>query len=139
MPEMTPDPVLEKLARFAPAQSQIDAAELLFRAGRESARTPRVWKVSVLGLLLANAVTVGFLLPRDPPRPLEVIAIPVAVPVMLPTPVPQHADRPYSPDPNSVAAISRAFDPDSPPPPAGFAAPNHPDPILSVRLKGIID
>jgi hypothetical protein len=51
---MTPDPVLDKLARFTPSSSAVNNAALLFAAGRASARTPWAWKVAVAGLLLAN-------------------------------------------------------------------------------------
>ena len=49
---MNPDPVA-KLAQFTPAPSA-DAAELLFAAGRASARTHWGWKVAVAALVASN-------------------------------------------------------------------------------------
>ena len=53
-PGMTPDPMLDKLARFTPSAAAVDQAALLFAVGRASARTPWGWKIVAAGLLLAN-------------------------------------------------------------------------------------
>jgi hypothetical protein len=135
---MTPDPVLDMLARLTPNGSRLDPAEVLVRAGRASARTPWGWKLAVAGLLLANAVTVALLLPRrDPSRPPDATPSPVVTPAASsPPPVPE---SPPSPEPNSIAALAHSFDPDRPPPPAGFAAPDRPAAILTVSSRDVTD
>jgi hypothetical protein len=133
---MTPDPRLDWLTRLQPNGSILDPADVLFHAGRASARTPRAWKVAVAGLLMANLVMVGLLLARrDPPRPLEAAA-PVAVPTPAPAPP---ADTLPSSDPDSVYSLARSFDPDAPPPPAGFVAPDRPVAPTTVGSLGVTD
>jgi hypothetical protein len=109
---MTPDPVLDKLARFTPDGSPVDPAAILFRAGRASARTHWGWKVAVAGLLLANLGTVGFfaLRPEKPHQPPEPMPVPVAVPVVVPSPEPQPSPE-VSPSPWSLGALLRTADP----------------------------
>lgn len=134
---MTPDPVLDKLARFTPDGSQIDPAELLFRAGRASARTHWGWKAVVAGLLLANLGTAGFLVLRSEKSPLppEPAPVQLVVPAAVPSPEPPPPEAPASPDPDSLGSLARVFDPDSPPPPAGFVPPDHPAEVLTVGSR----
>jgi hypothetical protein len=67
MPDLTPDPTLGRLAGFTPAAA-LDPAEMLFAAGRASARTPWGWKAAVAGLLALNVATAAALLrPGHPP------------------------------------------------------------------------
>jgi len=109
---MTPDPVLDKLARFTPDGSQLDPAELLFRAGRASARTHWGWKAAVAGLLLANLGTVGFFMSR-PGKPAPSpgpVPVPVVVPVVAPRPDPPPSPD-VSPSPWSLGALLRTTDP----------------------------
>ncbi len=131
MPEMTPDLVLAKLARFTPAI--VDPAELLFAAGRASARTPWVWKAAVAGSLLANAVCVGLLLFRSPESPQvtpsEPPAVPAVVPTVEPTPV---VPASSTPDPWSYQAIHAAGDPDQLPKPVSQFEISHTGKPLSV-------
>ncbi len=54
---MNVDPDLGKLARFTPAPAGIDRDELLFRAGKASARVGRGWKAAVLVLLVTQCFT----------------------------------------------------------------------------------
>jgi hypothetical protein len=56
---MTPDPVATVLAGFTLRESSLDPADVLFHAGRASARTPWGWKVSVTGLVLVIAALLG--------------------------------------------------------------------------------
>ena len=63
---MTPDPVFDKLARFTPSVSSLDAAEVLFRAGQASARTPWCWKIAVVGSVLVIAALLGERLVNNP-------------------------------------------------------------------------
>jgi hypothetical protein len=136
MPEMTPDHRLDWLARLTPNGALLDPADVLFNAGRASARTPRAWKLGVAGLLLANAVTAGLLLSRrDPP---EAASAPVSVPASAPAPTPP-PDSPAQPDPNSLSALVRSLDLDAPPPPAGFVAPDRPAAPLTVGSLGVTD
>ena len=117
MSEMTPDPVLDRLAGFSPDSSGIDPAEVLFRAGRATARTPRVWKIAVVGLVMTNVVTLGLFIAQGPtpgPTP-EVVPTPVVPPVVVPQPerLPQS-----SPTPWSYGAMMGVTDLDQVPPPA---------------------
>jgi hypothetical protein len=134
---MTPDPAIDWLAGLTPNASGLDPAEVLVRAGRASARTPRGWKLAVAGLLLANVATLVILLPHRGP-PSEVAPAPVATPVPAPAPAPPPESPPGS-DANSVAALARSFDPDAPPPPAGFVAPDRPADTLTVGSHGVTD
>ncbi len=89
MSEVNPDPVA-KLAKFTPAAP--DAAELLFAAGRASARTHWGWKAAVAGLLASN-LALGVLLVfsrRDVPSVPE----PVPAPVVQPQPEPPSTTPP---------------------------------------------
>jgi hypothetical protein len=136
---MTPDPRLDWLTRLTPNGALLDPADVLFHAGRASARTPRAWKLAVAGLLLANAVTVGLLLAhRDPPRSPEAASAPVAVPTSVPAPVPP-SDGPTWDEPNSISTLARSLDLDAPPPPAGFVAPDRPAAPLTVGSLGVTD
>ena len=80
---MTPDPVFDKLARFTPDSGGLDPAEVLFQAGRSSARTPIVWKLAVAVLLVSNTV---FFLNRS--KPAEIVLVPVPVVESPAPPVP---------------------------------------------------
>jgi len=109
MPQMTPDPVLAKLSRFTPAA--VDPAELLFAAGRASARTPWYWKAAVAGSLMVNVVCVGLLVFRSPDSERIVPTDPIAAPLPVPEPVPVVV--PVSmPDPWSLQALHHLGDPD---------------------------
>jgi hypothetical protein len=91
---MNPDPV-EKLAKFTPATST-DAAELLFAAGRASARAHWLWKIVVAALVASN-VACGVLLAfrtTDPPHataPPPLAVQPVLEPPTLQLPPPSSA------------------------------------------------
>jgi len=106
---MTPDPVLAKLARFTP--NAVDPAELLFAAGRASARTPWYWKATVAGSLLVNVVCAGLLLTR--PEVAQVVPVePVETPA-TPVPEPAPVAAPTStPNPWSLQALHHLGDPD---------------------------
>jgi hypothetical protein len=139
---MTPDPVLDKLARFTPDGSGIDPAELLFRAGRASARTPPVWKIAVAGLLLANVATVGFFLlrPEKPPPPPEPVPVPVVVPVPVTVPSPEPPPSPAaSPSPWSLGALLRLSDPRDLPAAQAVTDLAPAEPPLTPRSRGEFD
>ena len=118
---MTPDPVYDQLAAFTPA-SALDPAEVLFRAGRASARTPWVWKLAAAGLVLTNMAAVGALTLRRP----EVVTVPapVAPPAAIPeTVVPEPTSEP---SPGS-GLLARRSDPDHWPRPAAGGIDYPPD------------
>lgn len=138
---MTPDPVFDKLGRFTPASDGIDPSEVLFRAGRASARTPRIWKLAVAGLLVANAATLAALGLRTPgaptaPRP-EVLPVPIVVPVTVPSPEFGPTATTYPPrSPESMGVWMGLTDPDALPPPPAIAdmlPPDRPLTALSGR------
>lgn len=110
---MTPDHVYDKLARFSPDSQGIDPAEILFRAGRASARTHWLWKLAVAALLLTNVAAVGFLAFRDRPERTapEVVTVPVVIPVVV-TPTEPVSAPTESASPWSYGSLLRTTDPD---------------------------
>lgn len=82
---MTPDPVA-KLAKFTP--TALDPAELLFAAGRASARTHWLWKFAVALLVASNAALGAWLALRSP---TVLVVEPVTVPVVPPVSEPPAA------------------------------------------------
>ncbi|HJZ56376.1 MAG TPA: hypothetical protein VKE74_15535 [Gemmataceae bacterium] len=146
MPELTPDPVFDRLARFTPDDSALDAAAILFRAGKASARTPRRWKLAVTGLLSTNIAVVGLLIfgkrtsePTPAPEPVAVpLIVPVPVEVSSPAPSPGPSG---SPSLWSVGALMGTTDPDQlpkPEPVINLAPADTPLTPLAAR-RGMID
>ncbi len=98
---MTPEPVFEKLTRFTPSASSLDPAEVLFRAGQASVRTPWGWKVGVSGLLLVVAVLLGERLVNNQnakPGSQEAAPITVVAPVPIPASEPSLSPIPSEPE-----------------------------------------
>ncbi len=129
---LTPDPTLDKLARFSPAPPlTIDRDELLFQAGRASARVGRVWKTAVALLVATQAATLGMwlLTPTGPATSPQTDAT-AAMPATAPVPAPAQQL-----DPLSIAALLH-WDGDTlpPAPDAGPAGPV--SPVLSVAGGG---
>lgn len=142
MPEMT-DPILDKLAQFTPDAASIDHAEILFRAGRASARTPRIWKIALIGLLLSNAATASLLVVRDrQPSSVPAADQPGFRSPIDPQPDPATPKPPISSEsPWSIGMLNRTLDPDSAPneePIAGLTAPHRPLTLLAAH-RGEID
>lgn len=141
MPDVTPngDP-LAALARFTPASGP-DAAELLFAAGRASARTPVAWKLAAAALAVANAALVAALALRPapvapPPAPL----VPPAVPVLAGPPEPPAAVPPAGADDPSSYRWLRTADPDALPRAAALGpAPERPPLSILSGRNGEID
>lgn len=84
-----PDPLTDVLARFTPL-ARLDRDEMLFRAGRASARSGRLWRGAAALLLATNAVTLAVWL-STPPRQVVVIET-------QPTPIPNVTTDPYPPE-----------------------------------------
>jgi hypothetical protein len=102
---MIPDPVLDKLARFTPNAALVDNGALLFAAGRASARSHWLWKVAVVGLLLANSGWLAHFIYRQntqttPMHDLQNQPLPAATsqpePVTPPTNLLPASDEPWS-------------------------------------------
>jgi hypothetical protein len=135
--EVNPDPIV-KLAQFSPALA-IDPAELLFAAGRASARTHWGWKAAVLALALSNGALGAVLVfgSRDAPS----VAAPTPVPVVSPEPLLAPASPPAPVDePWSYRAL-RATDPELAPstePVTNLTPSREPLSVLSGR-RGDID
>jgi hypothetical protein len=138
---MTPDPVAGKLTRFTPSASSLDPAEVLFRAGRASARTPWGWKVAVSGLVLVVAALLGERLVNNQsanPGPRDVAPSIVVPPVPLPAPEPSPSPIPSEPEsPWRLGALLHATDPDDLPSSPGLAGLSPADPPLTPRSRGI--
>jgi len=88
MPELTPDPVYDKLVRFTPSAAGLDLGEIMFRAGVASARTPRFWKAVAAGLGIALGVLLGerFLNQRNDSEEAAPVVLVIPVPVFTPEP-----------------------------------------------------
>ena len=104
-----PEDVIETLQAFTPATVNRD--EMLFAAGKASARTPRFWKIAVAALLLSQSLTLlGWLAwPR---------AVTVEVQVVVPIETPREPSRPTESEPpkGSYLELLRTFDIDAPAP-----------------------
>lgn len=107
---MTPDPVA-RLAQFTPAA--VDTAELLFAAGRASARTPWYCKAGVAVSLLANA-TCGWMLLSRPPAPQAASPPAESTPPAVVVPPAAGPDAPATPAPEpwSYQAFRSQTDPE---------------------------
>ncbi len=115
-PDPLTDPVARALARFTPAAG-LERDEMLFRAGRASARTGWLLR-SVAALLLAtNAVTLALWLSASP-RQVVVIESPPTPGPGLPTEPPQTEIEPSAP--SWIASTRRTGE--LPPRPAGTDA-----------------
>jgi hypothetical protein len=138
---MNADPIA-KLAKFTPA-SAADPAELLFAAGRASARTHWGWKAAVAGLLLTNSVAVALFALRLPAPALQPEPQP-ATPAVTPRPEPPQSAPPtgtVTTEPWSYQVLASAGDPErfpkTEPTRGGYATPAPLTP-LSAR-RGEID
>jgi hypothetical protein len=142
MSEVTGDPAIDKLARFTPNASSLDCAEILFRAGSASARTPRGWKVACTVLLLANLALIAERVLRDADPPVALVpggsqrADP-AVPV-LPAPIPEGIPEEH-PALWSLAALHHSGDASDLPQSPTVAALSPSEPPLTPRSRGEID
>lgn len=139
MSEVNPDPIA-RLAKFTPAAST-DPADLLFAAGRASARVPPAWKAAVVSLALSNVALCACLLFALRSAP-TVAPIPAPAVLLQPEPAPvPPASAPAPPnDPWSYRTL-RATDPERAPtadPVANLAPPRRPLTALSGR-SGDID
>jgi hypothetical protein len=139
---MSTDPVA-RLAKFNPATA-LDPAELLFAAGRASARTAWGWKAAVGALLLTNAVTVGLLVLRSPAPESQPEPQPAPVVTPGPQPEPPQPSPPTGPifdERWSYGALAAVGDPDQFPkaePIMGGHPPEAPLTVLAAR-RGEID
>jgi len=136
---MTPDPVLGRLTRFTPREPALDPADVLFRAGRDSARTPPGWKVAVWGLGLAAAALLGERVvnhrdansrPREAAPPIAVIPVPIPAPDPGPSPVPTGPESPWR-----FGALLHVTDPDDVPTSPALAGLSPADPPLTPRSR----
>ena len=70
-PDLTRDPLADRLGRFTPDTSGLDRAELLFQAGRASVGGQRLWPALAGLLALSHAVTLVVMLsPAGASRPV---------------------------------------------------------------------
>jgi hypothetical protein len=99
---MTPDPVADTLARFTLRESSLDPAQVLFRAGRASARTPWGWKMAVAGLvlviaaLLVERLATGWNANTGPREGAPVVGkVPSPAPEPIPVPTPSEPESPW--------------------------------------------
>lgn len=120
--------VIGKLAGFTPDAGRLNRDELLFQAGRSSAKPGRGWKRAVKVLVVTQLATVAFWALQPEPRPIYV-SLPPGPPAL---PVADYSPSEPPPlDPNSYFALSRGWDDARPtdpiPPPfAGTAIPRRP-------------
>ena len=139
---MNADPVA-RLAKFTPG-TVIDPSELLFAAGRASARTPWGWKAAVAALILTNTLTLTLvaLRPAAPAGRPEPQSAPVVSPA--PRPAPPQPGPPadtVTDEPWSYGALAAVGDPEQFPraePILGGHRPDAPLTVLAAR-RGEID
>jgi hypothetical protein len=136
---MTSDPVVGRLARFTPRAPSLDPADVLFCAGRDSARTPRGWKVAVAGLGLVVAALLGerwvnsrAANPGPPTPAAPAVVVPIPVPDQGPSPVPTGPESPWR-----FGALLHAADPDDLPASGSLAGLSPADPPLTPRSREI--
>ncbi len=138
------DDVIDALAAFTPDAGRLDRDDLLFRAGRASARPNRWWQRLAAALAVSQAATLVALAPRPTPVP------PVAPdrrdaprPAAAPFPPPP-VDSDPSPDPvpGSYAALRDSVAtgrlPPVPPAADGLHVSDRPLTVLSAR-SGVFD
>jgi hypothetical protein len=136
---LTPDPALDKLARFSPAPTAIDRDELLFQAGRASARAGNGWKALVALLLVTQAATLGMWLTnsgRSTPVPGSEVVVRPPTSSEAPdsgglTLAPPLGRSPEPLDRSSYAALLR-WDIDTMPTPPPAVSSGQDGPVLSV-------
>ncbi|MFO0823470.1 MAG: hypothetical protein U0792_10195 [Gemmataceae bacterium] len=105
---MNPDPV-DNLARFTPTGP--DHTELLFAAGRASARTPWFWKVGLVVSVAANAACLATLVLRAPDVNTVVLPTPPAsFPAQVTVPQTDPAPPMSPPDPWSYQSLHTRTD-----------------------------
>ena len=61
------EPFLERLSRFTPDAGGLNRDELLYAAGRDSARPNRGWKALASALAATQALSLVLLLPQRAP------------------------------------------------------------------------
>ena len=122
-----PDPLTDALARFTPAAG-LDRDELLFRAGRASNRTGRLWRGAAVLLLATNATTLAFWL-SSPAQPGVVVET-------RPAPIPEHPVEPAPTEPETMPPswiVTARRTGELPPPPPGTDAPLIESKPLTIR------
>ena len=127
---------VERLRKFTPAAGRLDRDEVLFRAGRASARTPRGWKVSCGVLAVSQAATLGLWWGTRPTPPVPPMPPAVVVPDAVPAPLPAPSGPAPVVEPSSYLALSRSWNPDAPPPPAPPSGPSRPERPLTAGARG---
>ena len=125
--------MIEKLTRFTPVTT-LNRDELLFAAGRASARSPRIWKWLVGGLALSQSVTLAagcWLTPVASSPFVPTMAV-EATPLLIPE-TPQ-APASLTPDPSSYLELSRRMTDDGFP--RSAPAPNETGPVSPPLTAG---
>jgi hypothetical protein len=127
-----PNDLINMLARFTPT-TELNRDELLFRAGRASAPSPRWWKRATAALAVAQAVTLALLL--HPPEPRPAAAPPVAAPA------PPDAEPAPPLPPSSYLVLSHTWENgDALPPPAAPTPDSRPaKPLTAGSRAPLID
>ena len=112
------EPIAERLSRLTPDAGSLDRDELLFAAGRASARPARRWQALTGILALGQALTLVILWPTAPPQ------------APMPMPMVERPTLPLSPEapdwPMSRTLLSAADDHWKRPPDAGPLVPDEP-------------
>ena len=134
---MTPDPVFGKLTRFTPRVPSLDPADVLFRAGQDSARTPWGWKIAVSGLGLVIAALVGERLVNNrnanpgPQRAAPpIVVVPVPASDQSPSPIPIGSESAWR-----FGAFLHATDSNDLPTSPALAGLSPADPPLTARFR----
>jgi hypothetical protein len=86
-----PDPLTDALARFTPA-ARLDRDEMLFQAGRASARAGRLWKGVAALLLATNVATLTMWFSTRPRQVVVIETQPAPIPAEPVEPQPTEAE-----------------------------------------------
>lgn len=131
---MNDDDAIGKLARFTLAPGGLDRDEMLFRAGRASAKPNRGWKAAVGVLAGTQAATLAFWLSTVSHPPASTSVPAVAAPTESAPP-----SAPMSPaiDPSSYLALSHRWDGEVPIRSAAIqTSPHRSEPVLTAGWRG---
>lgn len=128
-----PEDVIAKLGQFTPT-SGLDRDELLFRAGRASAPSPRIWKVVAAIFAVAQIVTAVTWIAWPAQEP-TIVRVPVVSPVIESLdPVPSPTEKPGA---NSYFVMSRSLsDGRLPTPEPSGGSSSDPNVVLTAGSRG---
>ena len=133
--DLTRDPLLQKLARFTPASTNIDRDAMLFAAGRAAGSTNRGWKLLAAGLAMSQAGMLVVWLAAPSVDRLQMQTRPMVAAKSEEAPrFEQDFDR-QAESPGSYGNLMRHLERDGLPMPEPSVDPETSSPVLSADLR----